>query len=177
MLMSDTGRNQRFVREFSRHEAVIRAYVRRLVPLRSDADDIFQEVAKVLWEKFDDFEEERCFRAWACGIARYKVLSWMRDKGRQRLVLDSDVVELIADESDGDESRFDEQRTALKACFEKVPPEQRKLLSDAYGAGVKIQDVAATNGRSTAGFYQWLYRVRQMLLECVQRELADENFP
>ena len=52
-----TDRHREFLRCFTANEAAIRAYVRRLVPLRSDADDVMQEVAVVLWEKFDEFRE------------------------------------------------------------------------------------------------------------------------
>ena len=174
MLMSETSQNARFVREFACHEAAIRGYVRRLVPSRADCDDVLQEVAMTLWEKFDEFEEGGNFRAWAFGFARYKVLSWLRDHGRRRMVLDSDVVAMIADESIEEDSLFDHQRHAFESCFKKLPGNQQVLMANAYRQDMKIQEVAATSGRSTAGFYQWLYRMRQMLLECVQRQLASE---
>ncbi|QDU75410.1 RNA polymerase sigma factor [Bremerella volcania] len=177
MLMSETSRNARFVSEFACHEEAIRAYVRRLIPSRSDCDDILQEVAMVLWEKFDEFHEGGNFRSWAFGFARYKVLSWIRDNGRSRLVLDSDVVALIADESVEEDSYLEMQRLAFRSCFEKLPSHQRSLMANAYRPDMKIQEVAAESGRSTAGFYQWLYRMRQMLLECVQRQLASEANP
>lgn len=167
-------RHRRFLRAFTTNEPAVRAFVRRLVPTRADADDILQEVSIVLWEKFDEFRPDADFRAWACGIARYKVLAWLRDKGRDRLVLDSDVVELIAKESLQAESQLEQQRVALESCFEKIPAEQRDLLAHAYRRDVKIQDVAATSGRSVGGFYQWLHRMRKLLLECIGRELAEE---
>jgi RNA polymerase sigma-70 factor (ECF subfamily) len=134
-----------------------------------------QEVAVVLWEKFDEFREGGDFKAWACGIARYKALAWMRDKGRDRLVLDSDVVEAIAEASLAAEPQLQQQREALESCLKKVSSTDRALIARAYEPDVRIQDVAATSGRSVGGFYQWLYRVRQMLLECVKRELATES--
>jgi len=177
MLMSETSRNSSFVREFACHEEAIRAYVRRLVPSRSDGDDILQEVALTLWEKFDEFEGGGNFRSWAFGVARYKVLSWLRDNGRRRLVLDSDVVALIADESVEEESHLENQRVAFRSCFGKLDGDDQTLMANAYRKDLKIQDVAAKSGRTTAGFYQWLYRMRQLLLKCVQRQLASEAKP
>jgi RNA polymerase sigma-70 factor (ECF subfamily) len=168
------ARHCRFLRAFTANERAVRAFVRRLVPTRVDADDIFQEVAIVLWEKFDEFHSGADFRAWACGIARFKVLSWLRDKGRDRLVLDSDVVELIATESMQAEPRLDRQRVALESCLEKISTSERKLLTHAYLPDAKIQDVAATSGRTVAGFYQWLHRMRKQLLTCIERRLAEE---
>ena len=167
-------RHREFLRAFTTHEPGVRAFVRRLVPSRSDADDILQEVSIVLWEKFDDFHTGGDFKAWACGIAQFKVLSWLRDRGRDRLVLDMDVVQLVAEDSLQCEPLLEQQRIALELCFSTIPTSQRDLLTRAYHRDVKIQDVAATSGRSIGGFYQWLHRMRKLLLECIRRELAKE---
>lgn len=175
MSESHQDRHQHFLRAFTKHEPAVRAFVRRLVPSRVDADDILQEVSIVLWNKFDEFRDGADFKAWACGIARNKVLSWLRDKARDRLVLNSDVVELLADDSLRDESLLQQQRVALQSCFEKVPPVEQKLLTQAYRSGVNIHETAADSGRSVSGFYQWLYRMRQMLLDCIHRTMARES--
>jgi RNA polymerase sigma-70 factor (ECF subfamily) len=167
-------RHQKFLRAFTTHEPAIRAFVRRLVPSRADADDVLQEVAIVLWEKFDDFREDGDFRAWACGIARFKVLSRLRDLSRDRIVLSTDVIEMIAASSLEDEFQLQRERDMLESCFKKVSPKEQELLAKAYDSDSKIQDVAAQSGRSVRGFYQWLYRMRQMLLDCIRRELAME---
>lgn len=174
--MSEDHQNhhQQFLRAFTTHEPAVRAFVRRLVPSRADADDILQEVSIVLWEKFDNFREGGDFKAWACGIARFKVLAWLRDRGRDRLVLNTEVVELIADESLRDEPRLQKQREALETCFEKISQPERDLLSRAYQANGNIRETAAASGRTIAGFYQWLYRMRQMLLKCIHKTLAQE---
>lgn len=129
----------------------------------------------MLWEKFDEFDRNGSFKSWACGIARFRVLAWLRDKGRDRLVLDSGVVELIAEESLQAESMLEQQRDALEKCFDKIPVAQRELLSRAYHRNARIQDVAKMSGRTLSGFYQWLHRMRKRLLECISRELAKET--
>lgn len=154
------------------YEATIRAYVRRLLPTRADADDVMQGVALVLWAKFEQFREDGDFRSWALGVARYEVLAWLRDRGRDRLVLAGDVAEMIADETANDVFLLEERRIALQTCLEKMAPHNRNLLLDSYGSELKIQEVAATSGRSVAGFYQWLHRMRRILLDCVQQEVA-----
>ena len=176
--MPDTDNNDHhheFLRHFTTHEPAVRAFIRRLVPSRADADDILQEIAIVLWEKFAEFRPDGDFRAWAFGIARFKVLSWLRDRGRDRLVLDSDVIGLIAEESLPLESRLEQQRVALETCFEKMPTKERDLLVRAYERNAKIQEVALTSGRSVGGFYQWLHRRRKILQDCITRALAERQ--
>lgn len=165
----DNDRHRRFLRSFTTHEPAIRAFVRRMVPSRADADDILQDVSVVLWEKFDSFRPDADFRAWAFGVARFEVLGWLRDKGRNRLVLDEQVLMAIADESAADEPRLERQREALEACMKKVEPDQRALLMQAYQPDSLIQEIARTSGRTVPGFYQWLHRMRRMLLECIRR--------
>jgi RNA polymerase sigma-70 factor (ECF subfamily) len=171
---TEDERHSTFLRSFTAHEPAIRAYVRRLVPSRADADDVTQEVAVVLWRKFDSFKQGEGFRAWAFGVARFEVLAWLRDKGRDRLVLNEDVVLKIAQESAADEPRLERQRDALEHCLESVAGEQRALLMRAYQPDARIQDVAIDSGRTLAGFYQWLHRMRRLLLDCIRSRLARE---
>lgn len=165
--MSD-DRHESFLRLFAAHEPALRVHVRRLVPTRADADDVLQEVAVVLWRKFGEFEPDTNFRSWAFSVAKYEVLAWRRDKARGREMLSGDVIELLADESGRDEPRLALERELLHQCLATMPAENRELLLAAYQPGVRIQDVAGRSGRTVGGFYQWLHRVKRMLLDCVR---------
>jgi RNA polymerase sigma-70 factor (ECF subfamily) len=88
---------------------------------RADADDVMQEISVVLWEKFDSFRDGADFKAWAFGVARFEVLAWLRDRGRDRLVLDEEVITKIAEETTADEPRLERQREALEHCMKKCP--------------------------------------------------------
>jgi len=173
MTPSENKRHDKFLRSFTASELAIRAYVRRLVPTRADADDVMQDVSVVLWKKFGEFREDGDFRAWAFGVARYAALAWRRDKARDRLVLDENVVAKLAEESPEYEPQLQRQREALEGCMQKVTPDQRTLLMRAYQPELSIQEVANDSGRTVPGFYQWLYRVRRMLLDCIRRALAQ----
>ena len=175
MSSTDQDRHRPFLRQFTSNEAAIRAFVRRLVPSRADADDIMQEISIVLWEKFDTFREEGNFRSWAFGVARFEVLAWLRDKGRDRLVLSEKVVDLLVAEADEEESHLEKQRQALEHCIAQVAPAQRDLLMKAYEPGSRIATLALENGRSEPGMYQWLYRVRKLLFDCIRRTLVKET--
>jgi RNA polymerase sigma-70 factor (ECF subfamily) len=175
MSPAENEHHHRFLRAFTANEPAIRAYVRRLVPARADADDIMQDVSVVLWEKFGSFREGGDFRAWAFGVARFEVLGWLRDRGRDRLVLDEEVVLKLAEETKEDEPTLARQRQALDDCMSKVPTEQRELLMRAYQPEAQIQEVALESGRTVPGFYQWLHRVRRMLQDCILRALSRET--
>ena len=54
-LENQTARQQRFLSLFLRSEREIFRYVAALVPNVADAEDIVQQTAIALWEKFDAF--------------------------------------------------------------------------------------------------------------------------
>ena len=164
-----------FLRLYTIHEATIRAYVRRLLPARGDADDVMQEVALVLWAKYSTFRTDGDFRRWAFGIARYEVLAWLRDRRRDRLVLSADVAETFADEALEDLTNLDQRRIALTKCLDKLSARHRSLLLESYARDCKIQEVAEASGRTTAGFYQWLHRMRRLLLDCIQQQVTPPS--
>jgi RNA polymerase sigma-70 factor (ECF subfamily) len=174
MSSSETELHHQFLRLFTTHEGAVRAFVWRLVPTRTDADDVMQEVSIVLWEKFTSFREGADFKTWAFGVARFEVLAWLRDKGRDRLVLDEEVVLKIAPEAEAHEPVLSRQREALERCMDKVPQEQRAVVMRAYQPNAQDQDVAQSSGRSVTGFYQWLHRIRKMLHDCIRNTLARE---
>jgi RNA polymerase sigma-70 factor (ECF subfamily) len=168
-------RHEQFLRHYSAHEPAIRAFVRRLVPLRTDVPDVMQEVALVLWKKFENLPDPDDFRRWAFGVAKFEALAWLRDKRRDRLVFAEDVLEQLAQEATALEPVLDNHRAGLEACLEELPAEHRGLVLSAYEPGARIQDIAERSRRTVGGFYQWLHRVRLQLLDCVRRGIALEG--
>jgi len=168
-------RHELFLRLFTASERAIRAHVRRLVPTPADCDDVMQEAAVVLWRKFDEFDPARSFQGWAFGVAKLEVRSWRRRKGRDHELLTDELIDLLAAESELQESALAIQRQLLAVCLERLEPRQRQLLLAAYHPGTKIQDVAAHSGRSIGGFYQWLHRMKRTLLSCVQDQLPTHH--
>lgn len=164
-----------FLGQFAANEAALRAYVRRLVPMRDDAADVMQGIALVLWKKFGELDNPNDFRKWAFGVARYETLSWLRDKARDRRVLANDLLDTIAHESALIDERLEAQRDALENCLGKLPAQQRTLVLKAYTPDVQIRDVAERSGRTVGAFYQWLHRMRMQLLECTQRTIQAEG--
>ena len=168
-------KHERFLMLFTANEPAIRAFVRRLLPSRQDAADVMQGISLVLWRKFNAADDSEDFRKWSFGVARLEVLSWLRDKGRDRLVLGVDVIEVLAEESSRDEDRLMAQRAALDVCLEKLTDQQRSLVLAAYAPDTHIQQVAEQSGRTVNAFYQWLHRTRLQLINCTRRSLQAEG--
>ena len=168
-------KQQQFLRLFMANDAAVRAFVRSLVPTLDDANDVMQEVAIVLWEKFAEYESGEDFRRWAFGVAKFKVLSWQRDRLRDRHVFGLEATELLAAESERHSEMLESQRLALQDCVQKLPLEQRELVSAAYAPGARIDALSDQLGETAMAVYKKLHRIRMALSDCVRRALRRDD--
>lgn len=104
-----------------------------------------------------------------------KALAFARDQMRDRLVFDADVMELLAAEVTSETDSYAAEREALDECLAKLDPTRRKLLEAAYAPGVRMDELAASLGRSPMSFYKALHRIRMTLMDCTERVLKREQ--
>jgi len=163
-----------FLRLFTRHEPEVRAFVRACLPSAVDVDEVMQEVSLVAWRKFAQLAEASEFPRWVCVIARYEILKYRRTRARDRLVLDEDIVQKLADECEEELPLRHRQLEALDQCIAKLSRERRELALAAYAPETSMKSLAARVGRTEGSLYQLLARIRQELLRCVDHNLAQE---
>lgn len=87
-----------FVQLFTVHQRSVHAYISTLVPSMADADDIMQEPGLTPWQKFEEFDPQRDFFRWACGIAFVAVLRYRRRTARDKLWFNEVVLQMISSE-------------------------------------------------------------------------------
>ncbi len=168
------ARYEKFVPLFVAHEARLRGFLRSLLPRWNAVDDVLQETSLVAWRKFAQFDPATNFMAWACAIARFEALRFLRDQGRDPHVFSDELFELMASEAAAEADALERERTALGRCLQKLPPAQREFLELAYQPGTRFNELANQAGRSVEGVYKSIQRMRSRLLECIQRELREE---
>ncbi|VAX37452.1 hypothetical protein MNBD_PLANCTO02-1239 [hydrothermal vent metagenome] len=166
-----------FVWHYTMHSRRIYTYVYSLVFDRSDADDIYQDVGILLWEKFDQFEKGSNFAAWACKIAWLKVLEYRRKKKRLPAVLDQAVLERLSSKFEGSYQKADAERDALENCLAKLSEKDSQLIIERYQKEGSPQQLALNRGQAVERVYTSLKRIRRTLLECVTRTLSGEASP
>jgi RNA polymerase sigma-70 factor, ECF subfamily len=167
-----------FTRYLAANQARLYGYIHSLIPDIHDADDLYQQTALVLWNKFGAFDRGRDFFAWACGVARGEVANFARRRVRQRLYLSADVNLLLVEaHAEMTEDEQDDRREALTRCVEKLPPADRELLAECYREGCGVQAAAGRRSRSLHGVYNSLRRIRKALFDCVNRALARQAGP
>jgi RNA polymerase sigma-70 factor (ECF subfamily) len=136
------------------------------------ASEVMQDVILVLWEKFDAAAD---FQGWAFGVAKNIALRHLRRQSRDRHVFDDELVNQLADDAAALVPVHDGHREALEHCLEKLPAAQRELVLSAYTKGTRMDELATRRGQSPMALYKLLHRIRQALLECVERTLAKEE--
>ena len=175
MTPAERQRHDRFMRLFLEHEEALRGFVRSLSPAREEAREVMQEVAAVMWRKFDELATPEDFRRWAFGIARFEALAAMRDRARDRHTFSDELLTHLADEAEQSADELDAEREALHRCVEKLPEPQRALVAAAYERGTRIDELAARLGRTAMSLYKTLHRIRMVLADCTRRELSREG--
>ncbi len=169
--MADSERVEEFIRILATHEARLRCYVLSLVSQWADADEVMQDVNVVLWQKFELFQPDTNFFAWACQIARFKVRDYRRKKSRERVVFSDELVDLLAEEAVVVAERVNDCQAALDGCLGKLKPDQRNLIHLRYNEDESIDDIAQSVGRTVEAVYKSLGRTRQVLHDCIKRKL------
>ena len=162
--------SEEFVTHLTTSQNALYACILALMPDRAAARDILQETSITLWRKAEDFEPGTNFLAWAARIARYHVLNHRRKMSRERLVFDDLLFEELAERQSARIADFDLPEDALRLCLEKLPADKRELVERRYAPGASVGAIATSLGRSIGAVSQTLYRIREVLLNCVQSQ-------
>ncbi len=159
---------QRFLSLFLRSEREIFRYVAALVPNVTDAEDIVQQAAVALWEKFDDYDPEKPFTPWACRFALNKARQWVERRQRWQALLDQGLAEGLALRRQELQPEFERRFRRLDDCLGKLPSAQRSLIEAYYYERIGAESLAERSGRTVAATYKMLQRIRHTLRRCVQ---------
>jgi RNA polymerase sigma-70 factor (ECF subfamily) len=146
------------------------AYIRVQVKSLADADDVLQQTAAVLWEKFAQFEEGTDFGRWACGVARLEVLAHHRNRARKLTFLSDNVADHLADDMLELSESVDARQEALAMCIEELKDYDQSLIKRRYQGEASIPAIAQEIGRTESTVYKSLSRIHDLLFVCIQRK-------
>jgi RNA polymerase sigma-70 factor (ECF subfamily) len=170
-----TAAQQQFLSLFLRSQREIFRYVAALVPNMTDAEDIVQQTALSLWEKFDAYDPEKPFTPWACRFALNKTRQWIERRQRWQALLDRGLAEELAQRRQELEPLIDQRLKCLETCMQKLPLEQRLLLEGYYYERTDVEELSKRSHRTVAGTYKMLQRIRHSLQACVESRVNPET--
>jgi RNA polymerase sigma-70 factor, ECF subfamily len=171
----ESDRNAQFLALYSEHYPRLHYFLLALLPTSSDAADVLQETSLVLWQKFESFEIGTNFFAWACKIARLQALKHYERARRPDGVFRAATIDKLADDVVADAARPLPLLEILESCVAVLNDSDRILIRRRYEPGACVNRIAEEIGLSANLLSKSLGRIRRLLMDCMQRKLADES--
>jgi RNA polymerase sigma-70 factor (ECF subfamily) len=165
--------NELLVQRIASAQSSLYSFIRSILPDPNAALDVLQETNLILWQKSSEFRPELNFLTWACRIARFQVLAYRRDCGRDYQLFNQPLFDEIADEAtEHVVYKGNRQLEALEQCLRKLVPRERELIEERYAEGCSVKSLADRNRTTANSISRRLYRLRGVLLRCIERSLV-----
>ncbi|MCM2372642.1 sigma-70 family RNA polymerase sigma factor [Aporhodopirellula aestuarii] len=157
-------------------EPNLRAFVAATVWDVHHAEDVLQEIASVVSMNFASYDPARPFLPWSLGIARLKVLEYLRSCGRDRVVLsDATLLNLESAVQSLSEEDLANRRAALQGCVKRLAGRQRRVIELRYIKEKPLEEIARELATTRSTVAVTLHRARTALRECINRSLDVEG--
>lgn len=158
-----------FLAHFLAHQPALCAWLLSRGVAPDAVDDVVQDIAVVLWRKFDQFEAGTNFRAWAFSVARFEVAKH-RDRGRRApLALSPEASARLEAAVETDATDY----ARLHRCLAGLGDRARELITWHHVDGRPMAAIAAQLGIAVGAARTRLCRVRKALATCLQREASS----
>jgi RNA polymerase sigma-70 factor, ECF subfamily len=155
---------------FVTHQGNLLAFILSLHPGLTDAEDILQETFLVVSSKAGTFTAGSNFLAWACTIARFKVLEFRRRQHQQTARLSETAIECLCAEMP-EEEFFNSRLAAMRDCLHKLAPRAREMIWLRYQGARDPEEIARQVAWTPGAVRVALTRARGVLRLCVESKL------
>jgi RNA polymerase sigma-70 factor (ECF subfamily) len=91
-----------------------------------------------------------------------------------KFVAGGELGAILAESLAAEIARTDPRIDRLKECLESLKPESREMIEQHYYKGKEIKRIAARVGVSERCIYKTLAKIRRVLLDCIERKLAED---
>jgi RNA polymerase sigma-70 factor (ECF subfamily) len=163
-----------YVKHLTDCQSKLRGYILACIGNYANTADVLQRTNLTLWKKAGEFQRGAKFLPWAYAIARYEILSFLRDHKRDRLVFSEEVAMLMFELEAEEEADANDRQLALRKCLEKLPHRSRELLGQRYDNGNSIRQIANEANRSEVAVKSAFLRIRRSLEKCIESTLKLE---
>ena len=118
---------------WTRAQPTIAAFIQSLVRNSHDADDLLQQTAERVVERYHQFDTSRPFLPWAMTIAKHCVVDHARRQGRAATPLMlGEAAESVADAFMVEEPLDAVAVKRLRSCLQKLAPQARAAIGLRY---------------------------------------------
>ncbi len=150
------------------------AYIRTMVVDPALTDEVFQEVAVLLLDKYEGLGDDPHLRGWLMITAKNLSLKAIRDRARRPMALDEQTLEAMDTHWQHlDRDALDDRLESLRICLAHLTDYARRILQLRYRNGLMGDELAAALNRKKQTVYTALTRIHKALAECIEhREQA-----
>ena len=134
-----------FSQLYDRFSNLVFTLAMRMLRVRSDAEDLLQEVFVQVWRQAENYSAERGSpEAWIINIARSRAIDKIRSIRRMEksFVLTDDPARAESGENVESSAAESEARLAMNSALANLPEAQRKVLELAYFDGLTQSEIA-----------------------------------
>ncbi len=164
-----------FMQLYLQNQRRIYGFISAVIPNKSDAEDLAQEVFSIIWAKFETFESGTNFSAWALAIARFRVLAFQQKNAKEQKMFSDQAIKSIHNVFLSNEQEDRDRHEALHACLAKLTAADREILKMRYNFSGTIRDMADYSKRSVHTLYKTLSRIHRLLHQCITKSLAGDK--
>jgi RNA polymerase sigma-70 factor (ECF subfamily) len=143
-----------------------------LVPDLAGAEEVLQRVAVALVRKYDRYDRNRPFVAWAIGMTKFEVLYYRRQQATDKHIFDDELVEKVAESYQELVEEFSPMRDALAKCMKALDGRSRRVLQLRYSDELRTPRIAHEMKLSVGAVRILLWRVRNALKHCMQEQFS-----
>ena len=130
---------------YDRTSSLVFSLMMRMVKVRSDAEDLLQEVFVQIWRQASNYNAERGSpESWIVNIARSRAIDKIRAIRRMErsFVLTDDPARAESSDNVEISAAKSETRMAMQSALASLPDAQRKVLELAYFDGLTQNEIA-----------------------------------
>jgi RNA polymerase sigma-70 factor, ECF subfamily len=167
----DVTRTEMLVRLLSKHQDDLFRYIFALLPHEEDARDVLQETCVALYRKFEEYDPDKPFLAWAYCFSYLEVLKQRERNQRRTRLLSRDLVERLAREREAHEPVLHARLQALEHCLAELPLADRELIHQRYQQKTRSEEMMRQFETSRRTLFRNLDRIRRVLCECINRRV------
>ena len=166
------GKTARYEYFLNKYGQQVFALVVRIVACQEDAEELTQDIFLKAFQHLSDFKATSSFSTWIYRIAYNAAISAARRRTFDVLHLDdallSNLSDTQVDEALEDES--EEQMRRLTAAMEKLPADERAMLTLFYIEEKPLAEIAFILGITENNAKVKLHRIRRKLYILINRE-------
>jgi RNA polymerase sigma factor (sigma-70 family) len=158
----DANAYRRLLREIT---PPLRAFLRARFFAREHIDDIVQEILLAIHAARHTYRPEQPFRNWMYGVARHKMIDYMRKHGRVNAneVSDDELVTLMGDHANTPEEAL--LGKDVKKALAQLPDKQREVLLMTRVEGFSMAEVAKKLGMTETAVKVTAHRATKRMKE------------